>query len=603
MARVESLLAARLFIAPQTVDDHIFFLSNLSGKLSLYSMAIGGSVPQLLLPPDIALPNPELVGGASFCVYPSLGKILVMIDHNGDETYRPYWIPLEGDFPQPLFADTFADSLVYAQYVDLRTSEITQIAQSPYGFFAIGASRDISQVVLVESYSAGDSVMYVWSQADGLRKLYGTPIADRAEGEMVAPSGFANAVMVGDEGILTVCSLFEDSYGLAYIRLNTPDQAVPVRVKGTTHDGMGEMVSISATTGDRCALAYNIDGCSWLYEGTFYKESLQFVANRMIAGSGAVANGVMHGHHYEGAAERHTFAYCTATSPTQLYVTDGDSVRQITQERVLGLRQDQLSRGEDASFISHDGLRISARLYLPADSDTFSGKCPLVYYVHGGPQSQERPDFAWFSMPLIQLLTLNGFAVFVPNARGSTGYGMRYMKHVDRDWGGQDRLDHVHAMGLLANESRVDTARAGVVGRSYGGFMTLTLAARHPALWKAAIDMFGPYNLITFAERFPKTWAPYFDLALGNPIRDRDALLAMSPSTYIDQLTAPLLVIQGKNDPRVAEAESRDVVANLQAQGKNVDLLVFDNEGHDILRYENRVTVYNRIVGFFAEHL
>ena len=77
--------------------------------------------------------------------------------------------------------------------------------------------------------------------------------------------------------------------------------------------------------------------------------------------------------------------------------------------------------------------------------------------MHGGPQGQERPNFAWFSMPLIQALTLEGFAVFVPNARGSTGYGMDYMKRVDHDWGGQDRLDHVHAMTeVLPNDERVD---------------------------------------------------------------------------------------------------------------------------------------------------
>ena len=102
--------------------------------------------------------------------------------------------------------------------------------------------------------------------------------------------------------------------------------------------------------------------------------------------------------------------------------------------------------------------------------------------MHGGPQSQERPNFAWFSMPLIQILTLEGFAVFVPNARGSTGYGLSYTKRVDRDWGGQDRLDHVHAMTeVLPRDERVDVSRAGVVGRSYGGYMTLMLAGRHRA--------------------------------------------------------------------------------------------------------------------------
>src|SRR5204862_6699520 len=124
-------------------------------------------------------------------------------------------------------------------------------------------------------------------------------------------------------------------------------------------------------------------------------------------------------------------------------------VSTVTRERVLGVPAEHFAAGEDASFTSHDGLRISARLYLPSPALGHEGPRPLVYYVHGGPQSQERPNFAWFSMPLIQFLTMNGFAVFVPNARGSTGYGLRYMKQVDHDWGGQDRLDHVHAMTVV----------------------------------------------------------------------------------------------------------------------------------------------------------
>src|SRR5262249_59613668 len=107
---------------------------------------------------------------------------------------------------------------------------------------------------------------------------------------------------------------------------------------------------------------------------------------------------------------------------------------------------------------------------------------------------QERPKFGWFSMPLIQILALEGFAVFVPNVRGSTGYGLEYTRKVDRDWGGQDRLDHVHAMTeVLPKDERIDVERAGVIGRSYGGYMTLTLAEPPPELWRAAGDMFGPH--------------------------------------------------------------------------------------------------------------
>jgi dipeptidyl aminopeptidase/acylaminoacyl peptidase len=226
-----------------------------------------------------------------------------------------------------------------------------------------------------------------------------------------------------------------------------------------------------------------------------------------------------------------------------------------------------------------------------------------VYYIHGGPQGQERPDFSWFSMPLIQFLTLSGFAVFVPNVRGSTGYGQSYMKQVDRDWGGQDRLDHVHAMKMLAGDKRIDASRAGVTGRSYGGYMTLTLATRHPELWSAAVDMFGPYDLLTFVERLPETWKPYFAIALGDPVKDRDFLIERSPRHYIEAIQCPLLVVQGKNDPRVVERESRDVVDHLRAQGKEVEYLMFPDEGHDVLKYENRVTCYSGITDFFRKHL
>jgi dipeptidyl aminopeptidase/acylaminoacyl peptidase len=142
-----------------------------------------------------------------------------------------------------------------------------------------------------------------------------------------------------------------------------------------------------------------------------------------------------------------------------------------------------------------------------------------------------------------------------------------------------------------------------VIGRSYGGYMTLTLAARHPALWSAAVDMFGPYDLHTFMERVPETWKPYFTLALGDPVTDRAFLVERSPSTYIDEIQCPLLVIQGRNDPRVIERESRDLVERLRASGKSVEYLVFDDEGHDVLKFENRVRCYNAITRFFVEHL
>jgi dipeptidyl aminopeptidase/acylaminoacyl peptidase len=201
---------------------------------------------------------------------------------------------------------------------------------------------------------------------------------------------------------------------------------------------------------------------------------------------------------------------------------------------------------------------------------------------------------------------MRGFAVFVPNVRGSTGYGLDYTKQVDRDWGGQDRLDHVHAMTkVLPKDRRLDLKRAAVVGRSYGGYMTLMLASRHPGLWSAACDMFGPYDLLTFSERIPETWKPYFKLALGDPSTPDGRLFLQerSPKTWLADLACPLLVIQGGNDPRVVATESQKLVSDLQKTGNDVQFLLFEDEGHDVLKYANRVTCYNSIADFFVKYL
>jgi dipeptidyl aminopeptidase/acylaminoacyl peptidase len=156
---------------------------------------------------------------------------------------------------------------------------------------------------------------------------------------------------------------------------------------------------------------------------------------------------------------------------------------------------------------------------------------------------------------------------------------------------------------VLPADDRVDVTRAGVVGRSYGGYMTLTLASRHPELWRAAVDMFGPYDLVTFSERVPETWKPYIALVIGDVENERDFLAERSPRTYIEGLACPLLVIQGKNDPRVVEQESRDLVEALRARGKDVDYLLFEDEGHDVLKLPNRVRCYESIARFFSAHL
>jgi len=629
MYRIESLLSARTFASPQVAGERIYFLSNMSGHLSLYAMNTGGSVPEPLLPPHLALQNPHLMDGLSFYVFAKLGKIVVMLDHDGDENYQPMLIPLAGGFPEPAFGDYFAkyrshlvdvdvergwlyfsaESRSASEQISLRANlesgAIEELYSSPYGGYPMASGENMGEVILAEGYTTGDVILLAWREGE-LHTVYGVPINERTSDTPVVYSGITNAAYSPNErGLLALAAIYEDTYSLVYIALDKPDLAQRVTVAGVQHSGAGEMVNLSHLEGDRYSIEYNIDGVSWLYEGRFDQAASAFNITRALVGTGQLANGVLLSHNYEKATGRFVISFCTATTPTQIYLRDGDVVQRQTNERVLGIPADLLSPGEDASFITYDGMRISARLYLPAEKLGFTGPRPVVVYVHGGPQGQERPDFSWFSMPLIQMLTLRGMAVFVPNVRGSTGYGLEFTRQVDHDWGGKDRLDHVHALSLLAADPRLDVSRAGVVGRSYGGYMTLTLAARHPELWSAAVDMFGPFDLLSFSERIPETWKPYFKMALGDPDieQDRAFLVERSPKTHIDQITCPLLVIQGANDPRVVLQESRDLVEHLKQTGKPVELLVFDNEGHDVLKYENRVRCYNEITAFFEQHL
>ena len=628
--RIEALLSARLFVEPQLTDGRLYFISNLGGALSLFAMDEEGGVPEPLLPPQVALQNPELITGYSFFVLPDLGQVVVMIDQDGDENYKPFAIPLDGGFPEPIAAEWFdgcrshlmeidpdaaiayfasesrRESLIYGVRCDLSSGQVEQLGESPYGAFPVAWSSDHSRVVLGDQYLFGDVVLYEPDGAGGRKLLHGTPIEERVAGQEYPRAGFSSShATQSDKGLLVVTTLADDRGAPGFLALDGESEVEPVAVEGAVHRGDGELERLQHLEDDRYAAIYNIDGCSWAYDAHFDEAARRLTLERVLVGEGELADGVLHGVDLDRSTGRFAVSYCTATLPTQLYVLDeGAPPARRTRERALGLPPELLAPGEDASFESHDGLRVSARLYLPSPELGHEGPRPLVYYIHGGPQSQERPNFAWFSMPLVQILALEGFAVFVPNARGSTGYGADYTERVDRDWGGQDRLDHVFAMQeVLSKDERIDVDRAGVIGRSYGGYMTLTLAGRHPELWRAAVDMFGPYDLMTFMERIPETWKPLFALTLGTVENDRDFLVERSPRTHIENIACPLFVIQGQNDPRVVERESRDLVEELRGRGKEVDYLVFEDEGHDVLKLQNRVRCYEAITHFFAEHV
>ena len=210
--RIESFLSARLHLSPQIAGDRIYFISSLSGRLSLYAMYYGGSVPEPLLPPHIALPNPELVDGRSFFVFPHLEKILVMLDRDGDENYQPMLIPIEGGFPEPAFDNFFEKHRVHlgncdidqgiiylnaerrdrplleAYRGDLRTNKLVKLAESEWSSIPSGLLEDHSKVFITDGYTVGDSVLYLLENGHK-RLLLGKPLDQRQAGETVPLNG------------------------------------------------------------------------------------------------------------------------------------------------------------------------------------------------------------------------------------------------------------------------------------------------------------------------------------------------------------------------------------------------------------------------------
>jgi pimeloyl-ACP methyl ester carboxylesterase len=615
----------------------VYFLSDASGVLSLYAMDQKSSMPEPLLPSGLSLQNPHLIIGFNYFVLPNLDKILVMIDQNGNENYQPNFIPLEGGIPEPVFGFKYENqqlacidcdtkkNIAYFFHDDrktpnmeclqtnLATLETTSLGKSIYGNFYFGSDPAHSTVILTDGYTAGDNVLFILHKGQKERQLlYGVPLEKRHKDQKIILPNIGMCNFTQDtKGLLFRSNIFKDYGSVTYLPFASPDEVVEVPVRGLIHRGKGELVDIKLIDKNLFLLEYNIDGCSWLYESE-YKETRRgrtLTVKRTLCGLPSLDQGVLMGFDIElgGSKPSYVLSHAKANTPAQiyLYTTRGntDTPVKLSNERVLGIEPGLLSRGEDASYKTFDRKRVSARLYMPSKNLGFIGPRPLVLYVHGGPQSQERPDFTWFSMPLIQYLTLNGFAVFVPNVRGSSGYGLKYMKLVDHDWGGDDVKDHLEGLRMLEQDARIDSTRRAVIGRSYGGYMTLTLAGRHPNLWKAACDMFGPQDLIKFINRLPESWKTGFYLSMGHPEKDRDFLIERSPNTYLKNIKCPMLVIQGRNDPRVLEIESREVAETLKTNNVEAELLVFEDEGHDVLKFKNKVICYNKITDFFKKHL
>ncbi|MGH8937121.1 MAG: S9 family peptidase [Acidimicrobiia bacterium] len=274
----------------------------------------------------------------------------------------------------------------------------------------------------------------------------------------------------------------------------------------------------------------------------------------------------------------------TATSSPDLYVvnTDTGEGRRLTRT-MRRIDPSTLGEPELAPIPNGRGGHVPGWWYPPRGERP----APVVVSVHGGPMSQERPEYRYHGM--YHYLLSRGFGVLAPNITGSTGYGRSYTAALNRDLGGVDLADLRACVEWLRQRPEVDSERIGIFGGSYGGYVVLAALSMMPGLFAAGVDVVGPSNLVTLIETGPPTWKITDEALIGHPERDRDFLLSRSPVTHAEHIDVPLFIIQGVNDPRVPRSESDQIVQALRARRVEVRYDVYEDEGHGFVRHENRV--------------
>ncbi|MDQ3254648.1 MAG: S9 family peptidase [Acidobacteriota bacterium] len=252
---------------------------------------------------------------------------------------------------------------------------------------------------------------------------------------------------------------------------------------------------------------------------------------------------------------------------------------------------------------SRDGLTIPVMLTTPVGVPTKN--LPMILAVHGGPWSR---DF-WGYNSNVQWLANRGYAVLQVNYRGSTGFGKKFKNAAKREFAGKMHDDLVDAVQFAIKEGIADPKRVGIMGGSYGGYATLVGLTFTPELFAAGVDIVGPSNLASLIKSFPPYWKPFMSISwtpfVGDPENPKEKadMEARSPLFKIDRIKAPLLIGQGANDPRVTQAESDQMVEAMRKAGKQVEYIIFTDEGHGFARPENRLFFNAKTEEFLAKHI
>jgi dipeptidyl aminopeptidase/acylaminoacyl peptidase len=571
---------------------HVAYTHDGSGQFNLWRQAVGGGWPW-----QLTVLEEE---SARHHAWTPHGFVLG-IDRHGDEQWQLHRLPEAGGWPEDVTRRTDAqfvpghphpdgerlsfsgngtratDIGVYALHVP--SCQVTTLLEDEGRFYAGPWHPDGRRLAVLEFHGNTDQDLWILDAESGRR----TPLTPHEGEEFNLPVGFA----ADGRSLFAVTDRGHDHHWLARWPLDGGEpEAVWRGPWGVEHADLDR-------SGRRLAWTVNEDGLS------------RFFARDLDSGEDLAVPELPSGWclHFALSPDggRVAAVVGTVTRPFDVYVAElgAHSATRLTHSFLGGIPETELVEPELVRYPTFDGRQVPAWLYRPRG---FDGRRPGLVSIHGGPESQERPGNS-AAFALYQYLVSRGVAVLAPNIRGSTGYGRSYQRLIHRDWGGGDLRDIEASARYLHGLEWVDADRLAVYGGSYGGFATLSALTRLPEYWACGVDVVGPANLVTFLRGVPPFWRESMKRWLGDPDQDRETLMERSPITYVDRLRAPLLVLQGANDPRVVRGESDQMVERLRALGRQVEYHVFEDEGHGFTKRANQQRAYRLITDFLFRHL
>lgn len=294
----------------------------------------------------------------------------------------------------------------------------------------------------------------------------------------------------------------------------------------------------------------------------------------------------------------------TSKAPSNIYVYNFGTkeLKKLTNTLNPEIDPGNLVSAEVVRFPSFDDLRIPAIFYRPLTASS-SSRVPALVWVHGGPGGQSRVGYS----ALIQYLVNHGYAILAVNNRGSSGYGKSFFKMDDRNHGDKDLRDCIYGKKYLQSLPYVDSGNIGILGGSYGGFMTMAAMTFAPEEFAVGVNLFGVTNWLRTLTSVPPYWESFrkaLYAEMGDPFtEDSTRLYNISPLFHADRIRHPVMVLQGANDVRVLQVESDEIVAAMKKNNVPVEYIVFPDEGHGFRKKENQIRGYGSVLEFLDKYL